>query len=59
VRGTWHDAAGATLDPQLDRARMGVGNGDLHVLLGRADEHVVDDVEQQLQPLLRCLERMF
>lgn len=39
------DGAGATFDPQLDRARMRVGSGDLHVLLGRSDEHVVDDVE--------------
>jgi hypothetical protein len=59
VRGPRGDAAGATLDPQLDRSRMGVGSGDLHVLLGRPDEHVVNDVEQELQPLLRCLEHMF
>lgn len=59
MSGPRRDGAGTALDPQLDRARMGVGSGDLHVLLGCPDEHVVDDVEQKLQPLLRCLEHMF
>jgi hypothetical protein len=45
------DGAGAALEPEVDSALVGVGGDDLR-LVRCADQHVVDDAQQGLDPLL-------
>jgi hypothetical protein len=61
------DRAGSPLPPRLQRSavrmrvgvRVGVRGERLRLGVRRPDEHVVDDVEQSLHPLLRGLEHTF